>query len=170
VTTNYTYAKTTSTSSLRRHLDNYHQDLYLRLAKERNWKNMLPSFASQARSQGANEASAGRRDEFTEEKFHRYLLEFIVVDDQVRLHLSLFSHSLCLCFLLLNYKSLNVVECPEFRRLLLLLRSDLMDTQIPHRTKLHELLLQAWAQHFKNLRCDLAACLPHFLWDLFSFF
>ena len=170
MTTNYTYAKTTSTSSLRRHLDNYHQDLYLRLAKERNWKNMLPSFASQARSQGANEASAGRRDEFTEEKFHRYLLEFIVVDDQVRLHLSLFSHSLCLCFLLLNYKSLNIIECPEFRCLLLLLRSDLMDTQIPHRTKLHELLLQAWAQHFKNLHRDLAACLPHFLWDLFSFF
>jgi len=159
-----------STSSLRRHLDNYHQDLYLCLAKERNWKNLLLSFASQARSQGANKASARWWDEFTKEKFHCYLLGFIVVDDQVHLHLSLFSHSLCLCFLLLNYKSLNVVECPEFRRLLLLLWSNLMDTQIPHRTKLHELLLQAWAQHFKNLRRDLAACLPHFLWDLFSFF
>ena len=169
MTTNYTYVKTTSTSSLRHHLDNYHQDLYLRLAKERNWKNLLPSFASQAQSQGANEASTRRRDEFTKEKFHHYLLEFIMVDDQVCLHLSLFSHSLCLCFLLLNYKSLNVVECPEFRHLLLL-QSDLMDTQIPHRTKLHELLLQAWAQHFKNLRHDLVACLPHFLWDLFSFF
>jgi len=164
------YAKTMSMSSLRRHLDNYHQDLYLHLAKEHNWKNLLPSFVSQAQSQGANKASAGWWDKFTKEKFHRYLLEFIMVDDQVCLHLLLFSHSLCLFFLLLNYKSLNIVECPEFRHLLLLLRSNLMDTQIPHQTKLHELLLQAWAQHFKNLCRDLAACLPHFLWDLFSFF
>ena len=142
------------------------------LCKERGWKNKLPSLVSQARSQGASTASAsqvGRPDEFTEEKFHRYLLEFIVVDDQVCLHLLLFSHSLYLCFLLSNYKSLSVVDCPEFRRLLLLLQSELLDSQILHQTKLHDLLLQAWAQYFKGLRRDLAACLCHFLWDLSLF-
>ncbi len=63
-----------------------------------------------------------------------------------------------------NCKALNIVECPEFRQLLLLLCNDLQDSQIPHRTKLRELVLQAWSQYFQALRRDLAACsLPSFL-------
>ncbi len=71
-----------------------------------------------------------------------------------------FSRSLRSCFLVPNHKSLNVVECPEFRQLLLLLRSDLKDTDIPRRTKQRELLLQAWKEYFQVLRSNLAACLP----------
>ncbi|KIJ21095.1 hypothetical protein PAXINDRAFT_6876 [Paxillus involutus ATCC 200175] len=37
-----------------------------------------------------------------------------------------------------NTLSLNVIECPEFWQLLLLLRQDLHDSQIPHRTKLRK--------------------------------
>ena len=70
-----------------------------------------------------------------------------------------------MCFFNVHYahsliKSLNVVECPEFRQLLLLLRSDLKDSDIPHRTKQRELLLQAWKDYFQILRSNLAACLP----------
>lgn len=57
-------------------------------------------------------------------------------------------------------KALNVVECPEFRQLLHVLRSDL---DIPHRTKIHELLLQAWRAHFHILRRDLEVCVSHLL-------
>ena len=63
--------------------------------------------------------------------------------------------------LMLNCKSVNVIECPEFRRLLLHLRTDITDTMIPHRSKLHELIIQAWGEHFQVLRRNLAVRLPH---------
>ena len=56
-------------------------------------------------------------------------------------------------------KSLNLVECPEFRRLLLLLRNDLSEAMIPHRTKLRDLIIQAWRQYFQDLRRNLDVCL-----------
>ncbi|KIJ60418.1 hypothetical protein HYDPIDRAFT_32224 [Hydnomerulius pinastri MD-312] len=52
---------------------------------------------------------------FSKEALHKFLVSFIVVDDQ----------------------SLNVVECPEFQRLLLL-HEDLTDKDIPRHTKLRE--------------------------------
>ena len=57
-------------------------------------------------------------------------------------------------------QSLNVIECPEFRQLILLLRSNLNDSQVPRRTKIRELVLQAWSQYFQALRRSLAVCLP----------
>jgi hypothetical protein len=59
------------------------------------------------------------------------------------------------CFMLIIAKSLNVVQCPEFQQLLFLLRNDL---QLPLRTKLRELIIQAWGQYFQILRNDLQVC------------
>jgi len=47
------------------------------------------------------------------------------------------------------------MECPEFRQLLLLLRNNLKDSDIPHRTKTRELVLQAWRDYFVALKADL---------------
>jgi hypothetical protein len=57
-------------------------------------------------------------------------------------------------------QSLNVIECPEFRALLLLLRNDLKDSMIPHRTKLRELVIEAWRRYFNILKKDLEVLLP----------
>jgi hypothetical protein len=54
-----------------------------------------------------------------------------------------------------SFKSLNIVECREFRALLLLLHSDLKETMVPHCTKLQELIIKAWKQHFQALKQDL---------------
>ena len=54
------------------------------------------------------------------------------------------------------FKSLNIVECPEFRALLFLLCSDLKETMVPHRTKLRELIIKAWKQYFQALKEDLS--------------
>jgi hypothetical protein len=82
--TNYEYSKTTSNTSLRRHIENFHLDQYKILAKENGWKIQLAGLVSQARSQAASEATAvGRPDKFDEQTFHQFLLKFIVVDDQV---------------------------------------------------------------------------------------
>jgi hypothetical protein len=111
---------------------------------------------SQARSQAASDASGlqARQDEFNEETFHRGLLNFIIADDQVRDFWFFYVH-----YAQLVPQSLNVIECPEFRQLVLLLRSDLNDSQVPRRTKIRELVLQAWSQYFQVLRHDLAVCL-----------
>jgi hypothetical protein len=83
----FVYSQKTSTTSLRPHIEKYHRDLYLSLAKERGWKIQLPGIQSQARSQAASEIAAlqaGQPDRLDQSTFHRYLVNFIVVDDQVR--------------------------------------------------------------------------------------
>ncbi|KIM87796.1 hypothetical protein PILCRDRAFT_85650 [Piloderma croceum F 1598] len=80
--------------------------------------------------------------------FHQHIVNFIVVDDQ----------------------SLNVIECPEFRALLLLLCSDLKETMVPHRTKLRELIIQAWRRYFQILKHNLVNAIGHvsFTMDIWS--
>lgn len=48
------------------------------------------------------------------------------------------------------------MDCPEFRLLLFLLRSDLKESAIPHRTKLRELVIESWREEFQVLKDDLA--------------
>ena len=86
----YTFSDSTSTSSLRPHLEKYHSELYLSLAQERGWKIQLPGIVSQARSNAASGEKTNSQlegsqapDDFTEDAFHKYLLRFIVADDQV---------------------------------------------------------------------------------------
>lgn len=63
-------------------------------------------------------------------------------------------HTLNLCiYIYFVSQSVNVVECPEFRALLSLLRPDL---GVPHRSKMRELILQAWRCYFQGLKRDLA--------------
>ena len=57
-------------------------------------------------------------------------------------------------------QSLSVMGCPKFRVLLLLLQPHLKDSLIPHRTKIHQLILQAWRRYFINLYVDLVVCFP----------
>jgi hypothetical protein len=153
----YEYSHKTSTSSLRPHIEKNHLELYLNLAKEEGWRILLPGLVSQARSQatsGAASPRGDRADRFDERTFHQHILNFIVADDQVCSHLFMF------IMLIFASKSLNIVECHEFRQLLLLLRHDLKEELIPHRTKVRELVIQAWRQHFQILRRDLAVCDP----------
>ena len=65
---------------------------------------------------------------------------------------------------------LNVIECFEFRKLLLHLWTDIMDAMILHHTKLHELIIQAWGAHFKVLHAKLAVRLPYLIQPFFSSF
>jgi hypothetical protein len=59
-----------------------------------------------------------------------------------------------------TFKSLNLVECQEFRDLLLLLRSGLRESMIPRRTKVRELIIQAWKEYFQVLKLQLAVRTP----------
>lgn len=57
------------------------------------------------------------------------------------------------------------MECPEFRRLLLLLRADLQDKDIPHRTKIREAIVTAWKTWFTSLKRELAVSLTLISWN-----
>ncbi|KAF5353589.1 hypothetical protein D9758_013794 [Tetrapyrgos nigripes] len=69
------------------------------------------------------------RPSFTLEGFYERLLRWIAVDDQ----------------------SLNVVDCPELRDLLLFIGTDLADSDIPHRTKLSELIVQQFQKEYTEM-------------------
>jgi len=147
--------------SLRPHIEKHHLQLFQQLAKEKGWKILLPGLVLEACSQvsavGLTEDELP--DTFDESTFHRYLLNFIVADDQVScpFHFclrSVYTHSRCVS------KSINVVECHEFQVLLLLLRSSLKETMIPHHTKLHELIVEAWKHYFQVLKANLAVLFP----------
>ncbi|KAF4617427.1 hypothetical protein D9613_006423 [Agrocybe pediades] len=73
------------------------------------------------------------KEEFTLQGFWDRLARWIAVDDQ----------------------SLNVVECPELRDLLLYLNFDLTDRDIPHRTKLTQLIFESYHREWKKLVSDL---------------
>jgi len=86
----YEYSQKMSTSSLCPHIEKYHLELYLTLAKENEWKILLPGLVSQAQLQATNEAATlqgERPDRFNKGTFHQHLLNFIVADDQVCSHL-----------------------------------------------------------------------------------
>ena len=54
------------------------------------------------------------------------------------------------------------MECREFRDLLLLLREDLQEKDIPHRTKLREAIVTSWQLGFLTLKRDLAVSVTYF--------
>jgi hypothetical protein len=56
-------------------------------------------------------------------------------------------------------QAIDVIECPEFWDLLLLLRSNLQDAMIPRWTKVRQIILEAWSKSFEQLKHDLSVSL-----------
>ncbi|KAI6021931.1 hypothetical protein EDC04DRAFT_2901106 [Pisolithus marmoratus] len=155
----YWYSPSMSNTSLHTHIVNWHLEEYLILAEEHEWTlraaltqsdfdiHKLPPPPAPEPSDAApgNFLMPGWHlrqgcdgvPEFTVAAMHKQIIWFIVADDQ----------------------SINVIECPEFHHLILLLHQDLQDTDIPHHTKLHELILEAWRDYFRILKQDLAKAL-----------
>ena len=48
-----------------------------------------------------------------------------------------------------------MIECPEFRQLLVYMREDLQDEDIPKRTKLRTAIMEAWYTYFPILKQEL---------------
>ena len=92
------------------------------------------------------------RPAYSQEKILAALIRFIITDNQVSTPLQVNGT------MLIVFQSLDVIECLEFRDLLLLLRDDFKDTQILHHRKLRELILYQWSAYFKDLRKDLEVC------------
>lgn len=140
----------TANTNLKRHIRNCHSELWHANAPKHGWKNLDSQVSTQSlASQGIP------REEFDVERFHQRIVSFIVADDQVSEFCALIA-SVSHRFIA---QAINVIECREFRDLLLLLRSDLQDSMIPHRTKVRHIILEAWNNAFQLLKRDLSVSL-----------
>lgn len=79
------------------------------------------------------------------------IAKFIVADDQV-----LFFGVIYGIFYLLSLQSLRVIECPEFRDMLLYACHEIEDTDIVKRDSIRSLIINSNARYFKQLKKDLS--------------
>ncbi|TFY53602.1 hypothetical protein EVJ58_g9366 [Rhodofomes roseus] len=129
----YYYGGLTGSENLRRHVDNYHREEYVKHVEEKDIPNQLGSYKDM-RAALEQATAKGPRIIFSQELFERYLVDFIVAHDQ----------------------PINIVENPEFRRLLLLCRPDMTDDDIPHRTKVTTLVMANFKKQLESLKVELA--------------
>jgi hypothetical protein len=86
----------------------------------------------------------------------RRLIKWVVVDDQVW-----FCDNFLFCFVWLctSYlQAINVVENKEFREFALYGHKDISDADLPHRTKLVELIVKEYEKEHMKLVNDFKAC------------
>jgi len=58
--------------------------------------------------------------------------------------------------ILTSWQSIQVVECPEFRHLYMVLQESLINTDIPHYDKMRDAIISRWWKTFEDLRDDLS--------------
>jgi hypothetical protein len=132
-----------------------HASAYDQAVQENGW-----GFKLSTQGNDAPFNAAKLRDEsipdFSPDVFLDHLVSFVVADDQVSPQKSMY-------FLTLTYlQSIRVVECPEFRRLCMVLRESLLDADIPHRDKVREAVICSWNRAFKELKAELSVSLRIF--------
>lgn len=59
---------------------------------------------------------------------------------------------MCTCFF---FQSIRSIENPELCDLLLLLRDDLNEDDIPKRDKIHDAIISSWKAYYLSLKQDL---------------
>ncbi|KIL56314.1 hypothetical protein M378DRAFT_188580 [Amanita muscaria Koide BX008] len=121
------YATGTGGFNLRKHLQRLHLEEWVQFCNENQFDKHLERV-------GKRSQAVRPQVPFTQKAFVQHLLEFIVADDQ----------------------SINVIECPEFRKLLLFLCEKLLDKDIPRRTKVRSAIVHAWQEYFCELKEQLA--------------
>ncbi|KAI6101604.1 hypothetical protein EDD17DRAFT_1512489 [Pisolithus thermaeus] len=112
------------------------QELKSLVKKGIDLKSLPPHPISSTSNPGSGAAGAddrGSTPPFSFAMFHKLLIDFIIADDQLLL----------------------IIECEKFWHLLLLLKNDLKDNDIPHHTKIKSNIIQGWKNHFTVLKTDL---------------
>lgn len=122
------------TSSIRNHLRIHHEALWLDIVVSKELKGW-----QDVRSGSAQAPNTMEREPFSLVGFYERLLKWIAVDDQVCVFINI---NEMVAELTTRGQSINVVESPELRNLLLYIGTQLHDGHIPHRTKLSELITE----------------------------
>ncbi|KAF5375571.1 hypothetical protein D9615_009215 [Tricholomella constricta] len=123
------------TASIRDHLHMKHWKVYRELVvaeKLKGWEETA-RLGPDYRPNGSETHNTADREPFTLQGFYSRLAKWIAVDDQ----------------------SINVIESPELRELLLFLGTQLTDRDIPHRTKLTEIIIDCFKTEYKAMVSDI---------------
>lgn len=84
---NFKYASTTGGTNLRSHLERFHLAEYLKIGQERGWVMQLASIKAKAKELEAARLLLKKQVPFSPDNVTKYLIRFIVGNDQVILTL-----------------------------------------------------------------------------------
>jgi hypothetical protein len=85
------------------------------------------------------------RQEYSKTAFVDAIVDFVVADDQVCVYfIGIFSNLTCI-------QSINVIESPELRKIFLLLRSELKESDIPGRSTIRNHIDKHYEAHMEQL-------------------
>jgi hypothetical protein len=147
----YIYMSTTGNTNLRNHLYEQHAEEYDKAILEYKWSYKLSNERRGACTQNTLSIRDRALPSFSPKAFLDQLVRFIVADDQVSPDGScVHSHSHT------SPQSIRVVECPEFRRLCMVLCQTLVDSDIPRRDKMRETVISQWRDSFEELKSNLS--------------
>lgn len=147
------HALSTASGTLRNHLDKSHRAEYDRLCAQNGWKNYLAEADIQKAAKAKEVIQVAKRESFTMDGLLNRLVRFIVADDQVSNYVSL--RNFLLTF---NHQSIRVVECIEFRELLLFACQEISDSDLPKRDKIHNMIVDASVDYFEVLKKQMGVC------------
>jgi hypothetical protein len=134
---------------LRKHLVNDHIEQWVSACDDLKIpitaKAALPA-VRKFRNEPADEPTSleSERPEYSKTAFVDALVEFVVGNDQVCVYfIGIFTNLMCI-------QSINVIESPELRKIFLLLRSELKESDIPSRSTIRNHIEKHYA-HMKQL-------------------
>jgi hypothetical protein len=146
------FATSTGTSNLRKHLFTDHLEQWVSSCDQLNIpitaKAALPQ-VHKFRNEPADTPLESERPEYSKNAFVDALIEFIVGDDQVSVYFERVSD-------LTGVQSINVVESPRLRKIFLLLRSELKESDIPGRSTIRSHIEKHYQAHMKQLEDNMA--------------
>jgi hypothetical protein len=163
---NYIYGPKTGNTNLRRHLHSAHGDVYDKVVLQHKWGYKLSTESRDASTQNARNQRDRDVPSFSPAAFLEHLVHFVVADDQVSLDDLVFFHTLT------SLQSIRVVECPEFRKLCMVLCETLVDADIPRRDKMREAIISRWRDSFGQLKLNISVGIwvyayTHFVFSLY---
>ena len=153
------FSTTTGTSGLRKHLADRHLSAWISGCDQLDIEITAAAVRSQViqhrQRQGQQSCddtngSSLRAQEYSPEAFVDAIMEWIVADDQVSFNIEISG------LWLMMGQSLNVVENPQLRQIFLMLKEDLRDSDIPHRSTIRERIIEVLDEHENRLKADMA--------------
>jgi hypothetical protein len=148
--TNFIYGPKTGNSNLQRHLYQVHAEEYDKAVLQHKWTYKLSTQLREPSTHNARNTHDRELPSFSPEAFREHLVRFVVADDQVSPGGLAFFHTLT------SLQSIHVVECPEFRRLCMVLRETLVEADIPRCDRIRETVISLWRDSFQQLKSDLS--------------
>lgn len=150
----------TGISVLRKHLFSNHIDEWVTACDQAQIK-ITASAAAEAvrqfRKEPASTQSESEQPPYSKEAFIDAIVDFVVGDDLVSVKFYF------IIKYLMSTQPLNIIQSPRLRKIFLLLRQELKESDIPGRTTIRNRVEKAYQDYMQQLEKDIAVCNSIFL-------